>query len=196
MPAKPSAAALRNASSGNSSRSSQPGPYGSHSSRANSRAVSWNARCSSERSKSMPGDYGAARRRGNGLVLLNPLRWFTGRLAMVGSRESLSGENDAENGTDLRCCRGAAGRAGGGAEKRRDAQILSPRQPGEHVDPRGGDDLDRGADLGGVQQPDPLQAGRKDKPAGVHRAGAGGKLVVEPGLHATDLQAAPGRQVA
>src|SRR5437868_15091969 len=53
MPAKPSAAALRNASSGNSSRSSQPGAYGSHSSRANARAVSWKARCSSERSKSI-----------------------------------------------------------------------------------------------------------------------------------------------
>src|SRR6266446_7548943 len=31
---------------------------------------------------------------------------------------------------------------------RRDPQILSSRQPCEHVDPRGGDDLDRGADDG------------------------------------------------
>jgi hypothetical protein len=48
---------------------------------------------------------------------------------------------------------------------RRDPQILSSRQPCEHVDPRGGDDLDRGADNGSLQQPRVVQAGRKAKSA-------------------------------
>src|SRR5271154_127685 len=56
MPAKPSAAAARSAATGNSSRASQPGACGSHSVRAKSRAVSWNASCSSDSEKSIASD--------------------------------------------------------------------------------------------------------------------------------------------
>src|SRR6185437_13498957 len=53
MPPKPSAAALRNASTGKISLSSQSRACGIISSRANCRAVAWNARCSLESSKSI-----------------------------------------------------------------------------------------------------------------------------------------------
>ena len=45
----------------------------------------------------------------------------------------------------------------------------APGQPGQHVDPRGGDDFGRRAVLGGVQQFDPLQPARKAEPARVHQ---------------------------
>ena len=48
---------------------------------------------------------------------------------------------------DLRCPCAALGARRRPAD-RRDPQIFSSRQPREHVDPRGGDDLDRGADDG------------------------------------------------
>src|SRR5689334_21698061 len=53
MPPKPSAAALRRVSTGNVEFSSQSRACGIISPRAKLRAVSWIARCSSERSKSM-----------------------------------------------------------------------------------------------------------------------------------------------
>src|SRR5690242_10521653 len=53
MPAKPSAAALRSASTGNSAFSSHRAACGRSSSRANCRAVSWKASWSSLRRKSM-----------------------------------------------------------------------------------------------------------------------------------------------
>src|SRR5205823_887568 len=40
------------------------------------------------------------------------------------------------------------GRRGGGAEIGRPVAHLSSRQPGQHVDPRGGDELDRDPDDG------------------------------------------------
>src|SRR5262249_13089399 len=102
MPAKPSAAALRKASTGNSSRSSQPGAWGSHSSRANWRAVSWKARCSSERAKSIEeisGSTGKPQRgdrwQGGPAVLDVPREtWRSGmwlRLAAVGLAACLVG---------------------------------------------------------------------------------------------------------
>src|SRR5215472_5296325 len=60
MPENPNSAAARNAVTGNSPRSSQPGACGSQSSRANARAVSAKARCSSDNSKSIKPDLGKA----------------------------------------------------------------------------------------------------------------------------------------
>jgi len=42
------------------------------------------------------------------------------------------------------------------AQKQGGSEDLPPRQPGEHVDPRGSDIVDLDADDGGVQQPAPL----------------------------------------
>src|SRR5438094_8575312 len=193
MPAKPSAAALRKASTGNSSRWSQPGAWGSHSSWANWRAVSWNARCSSERVKSIEQISGSTGKPQRGDRL--PAR--SGRARPAGANR------ETRHVAQIR--RGRAGgvlgigsgpESRGGAKERRHAQVLSPRQPGEHVDPRRGDDLDRGADDERLQQPDPVQSARKAEPAGIYPAGTGGELVVEPGLHAAQLQIAPERQMA
>src|SRR6516164_5580696 len=79
---------------------------------------------------------------------------------------------------------------------RRDPQILSSRQPREHVDPRGGDDLDSGADDGRLQQPRVVQTGRKAESAGIHPAGTGRKLVVGRGPHEAHLQTAARCQMA
>src|SRR5712672_1004581 len=177
MPAKPSAAALRRASTGNW------------------RAVSWKARCSSERVKSIDEISALTPGVAMGLADANRKRGFCRRPRMVGSRENREDIN-AETSGSARGGHRPIRRAGGGAEERRDPQILSPRQPGEHVDPRRGDDLDRGADDERLQQPDPVQSARKAKPTGIHPAGTGRKLVVEPGFHAAQLQIAPGRQMA
>src|SRR5947209_622745 len=88
MPAKPSAAALRRASTGNSSRASQPGACGSHSSRANWRAVSWKARCSSERVKSIDEISALTPGVAMGLADANRKRGFCPRRRMLGSREN------------------------------------------------------------------------------------------------------------
>ena len=85
---------------------------------------------------------------------------------------------------------------GGGAEIGRHAAAVSPRQPGQRLDPRGGDDLGRRAVLGGVQQSDPLQPARKAEPARIHRARTGRELEVERRLYTADLQAARRRQMA
>src|SRR5947199_3595226 len=195
MPAKPSAAALRRASTGNSSRASQPGACGSHSSTANWRAVSWKARCSSERVKSIDEISALTPSVAMGLADANRKRGFCPRRRMLRWREE-QGEYHADKSGSARGGRRPIRRAGGGAEERRDPQIFSPRQPGEHVDPRRGDDLDRGADDERLQQPDPVQSARKAKPARIHPTGTGRKLVVEPGFHAAELQIAPGRQMA
>src|SRR6266513_5269234 len=195
MPAKPSAAALRRASTGNSSRASQPGACGSHSSTANWRAASWKARCSSERVKSIDEISALTPGVAMGLAEANRKRGFCRRPRMVGSRENREDIN-AETSGSARGGHRPIRRAGGGAEEWRVPQIFSPRQPGEHVDPRRGDDLDRGADDERLQQPDPVQSARKAEPAGIHPAGTGRKLVVEPGFHAAELQIAPGRQMA
>src|SRR5438067_4755243 len=88
MPAKPSAAALRRASTGNSSRASQPGACGSHSSTANWRAVSWKARCSSERVKSIDEISALTPGVAMGLADANRKRGFCPRRRMLGSREN------------------------------------------------------------------------------------------------------------
>src|SRR6266550_120923 len=195
MPAKPSAAALRRASTGNSSRASQPGACGSHSSTANWRAVSWKARCSSERVKSIDEISALTPGVAMGLADANRKRGFCPPAPMLRWREE-QGEYHADKSGSARGGHRPIRRAGGGAEEWRDPQIFSPRQPGEHVDPRRGDDLDRGADDERLQQPDPVQSARKAKPAGIHPAGTGRELVVEPGFHAAELQIAPGRQMA
>src|SRR5258708_15245694 len=64
------------------------------------------------------------------------------------------------------------------------------RQPGEHVHPRGSDDLDRRADDGGVREPRPLRPACAAKHPAVDRPGPRRELVVELGRHATDLPAA------
>src|SRR5437868_5303821 len=147
MPAKPSAAALRRASTGNSSRASQPGACGNHSSWANWRAVSWKARCSSERVKSID-DISALKPGGAmGVADANRKRGFCPAARMLGSRENREDIN-AETSGSARGDHRPIGRAGGGAEERRDPAPFPPRQPGERLDPRGGDDLGRGADDG------------------------------------------------
>ena len=61
-------------------------------------------------------------------------------------------------------CLGWAGDTGGSAEIGRHAAAVSPRQPGQRLDPRGSDDFGRRPVLGGIQQSDPLQPARKTEP--------------------------------
>src|SRR6516162_5875867 len=69
-------------------------------------------------------------------------------------RENVIGE-DAIGGNE--CGRAFRGthypRHGAGTETGRDPESVAPGQSGQHVDPRGRNDLDRRADHGGVQQP-------------------------------------------
>ena len=82
------------------------------------------------------------------------------------------------------------------AQARRHLENLSPRQPGERLDPRGGDVLDRDAVHAGDEQPRPLQAGRAAEQPGLHRPGSGHQLVLEPGPYRAHVQAARRREMA
>ena len=87
-------------------------------------------------------------------------------------------------------------RPGGGTEGGRHSQALSPRQPGQHVDPRRGDDLHRDSDDRGVQQLGRLRpAGAAGKPA-IGRARSRNKLGMERRRQDSNVQIARRRQVA
>jgi hypothetical protein len=89
-----------------------------------------------------------------------------------------------------------ARRSGRGAEGRRHPARLAAGQPGQHVDPRGGDRGRRTPDDGRLQQPRHLRSAhraeqpRHDPPRSRH------ELVVERGGNRADLRAARRRQVA
>jgi hypothetical protein len=107
-------------------------------------------------------------------------------------------------GTGSASIGGGAGAGCGPADHRRRARTetwwhpsgLSSRQPGQHVDPRGSDQLGVDSDDGGIQQPRALRSARGAKPPRYDPARSRRELVVERGWHAAHVQTARGRQMA
>ena len=91
---------------------------------------------------------------------------------------------------------GQADRVGIGAKTRRRAPHLSVRQPGEHVDPRGGVQLGPEPDDGRLQQPGDVQPGRAAEPDRHDRARSGDEVVVERRHDRAHLSAPARRELA
>ena len=87
-------------------------------------------------------------------------------------------------------------RARGRTEAGRHPADLSSRQPGQRLDPRGGDLFGQHSLHAGLQQPRHLQAGRGAEQHGLDRAGSRRELGLERRQQDAHLQAAAGRQVA
>src|SRR5215469_11182927 len=83
---------------------------------------------------------------------------------------------------------GDGGRFGTCAKTRWSIADLSPRQPGEHVDPRGGNQLGRDSNDGGVQQPRALRSAQGPEQPRYNRSRLGRELVVERGRDPVNLQ--------
>src|SRR5437764_861720 len=84
----------------------------------------------------------------------------------------------------IRICKSCS--TSNGPKAGRYPENVQPRQPGEHVDPRGSDVRRRGADDGGVQQPCHVRPARKAEQPGLDRARSGQELVVERGRDRAD----------
>src|ERR1700758_4467928 len=118
-----------------------------------------------------------------------------------GSGRGATAETKHE-GTIIKARRGGRAAVGGnvvwrtGAKARRCLADISPRQPGEYVDPRGRDQLGLDSDDGSVQQPCALRPARGAEQPRYNRTRLGRELVVERRRQSADLQVARGGQMA
>src|SRR5262249_15375249 len=108
--------------------------------------------------------------------------------------------NDAEaakaGGGSAACDRVSGWRARTRAKAWRGASSRPSRQPGEHVPPGGGDNLDRRADDGGVQQSRHVRPARTAEHIAIDRARPRHRLVVERGRYSAYLSSARRRPLA
>src|SRR6478609_7470491 len=124
----------------------------------------------------------------SGIRLFNERSWARGRGLDVCKDRRRVCRSGADPG---RLCR-----PGCGAEIWRHANYSALGQPGQHVDPRGNELFGHCADDGGLQQSRSVPPGQGTERYGQYRPRSRRELVVERGRQGTDLQIAPGRQMA
>src|SRR4029077_12694108 len=120
-------------------------------------------------------------------------KWAARQEKEVNANEAISG-SDRNSGTNSR--RLGHSWTSIGAKIGRDFEDVLARQPGEHVDPRGGDGLRRRADDGRLQQSRNVRPARPAEQPAIDRAGFGHWLVMERGGDRADLAAARRRPLA